>query len=120
MLLDSNIIIYAASDEKSPALRFIEEQEKIYVSFVSYLEVLGYHHLPKEEEQYLIQFFNSVTMIMLEREILYEAVKIRKLRSISLGDSLIAATALTRKLPLVTHNTKDFESIKNLNLINPL
>lgn len=36
---------------------------------------------------------------------------IRKNRSISVPDALIAATALAYGLPLVTHNRKDFEEI---------
>jgi len=34
-------------------------------------------------------------------------------------DSLIAATALTHNLKLVTRNTKDFVEIKDLELVNP-
>ena len=38
----------------------------------------------------------------------------------SLGDALIAGTALNVKLKLATHNTKDFEWIEELELIDPL
>ena len=34
-------------------------------------------------------------------------------------DSLIGATALVHNLILVTNNTKDFEGIDNLRIINP-
>jgi predicted nucleic acid-binding protein len=37
----------------------------------------------------------------------------------SLGDSLIAATALVHNLILVTRNTDDFNWIANLSLLNP-
>jgi toxin FitB len=38
----------------------------------------------------------------------------------SLGDALIAATALAHQLTLVTHNTKDFEWVTGLALLDPL
>jgi toxin FitB len=40
-------------------------------------------------------------------------------RPISTEDAQIAAIALARGLPLVTRNTKDFEGIDQLTLINP-
>lgn len=39
-------------------------------------------------------------------------------RHISQGDAWIAATALEFRLPLVTHNRKDFDFIPNLDLIS--
>jgi predicted nucleic acid-binding protein len=40
-------------------------------------------------------------------------------RTLSILDSLIAATALAHKLTVLTRNTRDFEGIKGLSLINP-
>lgn len=40
-------------------------------------------------------------------------------RSLSAIDALIASTALTHNLRLVTRNIKDFSDIKDLELINP-
>lgn len=40
-------------------------------------------------------------------------------QSLSAVDALIAATALTHNLKLVTRNTKDFLQIQDLELINP-
>jgi predicted nucleic acid-binding protein len=36
----------------------------------------------------------------------------------SLGDSVIAATALNHKLELCTNNDKDFKSMENLRIID--
>jgi toxin FitB len=38
----------------------------------------------------------------------------------SLGDSLVAATALVHARTLVTHNVDDFKWIAGLQLLNPL
>jgi predicted nucleic acid-binding protein len=42
----------------------------------------------------------------------------RRNRPISVPDALIAATALSYKLPLVTHNKKDFYGITDLVIIS--
>ena len=48
MLIDSNIIIYAAKPEHDALRRFIAEHTPA-VSAVSYVEVLGYHRLTEQE-----------------------------------------------------------------------
>jgi len=56
MLLDSNIIIYAAQAENEFLREFIAENSP-FVSALSYLEVLGYHQLNNEDKAYFEEFF---------------------------------------------------------------
>jgi hypothetical protein len=49
-----------------------------------------------------------------------EAIRLRQSRSIKLGDSIIAATALCHGLTLATRNTADFDWIDGLKLLNPV
>lgn len=55
MLLDSNVIIYAAKPEHEVLRRLIEEHAPA-VSAVSYVEVLGYHQLTGQERCYFEAF----------------------------------------------------------------
>jgi hypothetical protein len=48
------------------------------------------------------------------------AITLRQQRAMSLGDALIAATALNLYLPLATHNTDDFTWIKSLTVVDPM
>lgn len=48
------------------------------------------------------------------------ATTLRQRRKMSLGDAIIAATAIEKNLALVTHNVKDFRWIAGLHLIDPL
>lgn len=118
MLLDSNIVIYSAKPEHSFLRQFIIESEPS-VSAISYVEALGFHKLSADEKVNLEGFFASASMIPIAQAILDHAVKLRQARKMSLGDSLVAGTALTYDLTLVTRNTEDFKWIPNLKLLNP-
>ncbi|MDF5713996.1 MAG: type II toxin-antitoxin system VapC family toxin [Rhizonema sp. NSF051] len=118
MLLDSNIIIYAAQPGNGGLRKFIAEHEPA-VSALSYVETLGYHRLTEIEKQFLEEFFSISLLIPISQPVLDKAVTLRQIRRISLGDAIIAATALTYNLKLVTRNIKDFQWIEGLQLLNP-
>jgi predicted nucleic acid-binding protein len=119
MLIDSNIIIYASLPEYAGLREFIAAQAPA-VSAVSYVEVLGYHDLTATEESLFRDFFAVSTVLPIDQAVLDRAVTLRQQRRMSLGDALVAATALVHYLPLVTHNVADFGWIEGLTLIDPL
>ena len=119
MIIDSNIIIYAALPEHED-LRELIATHTPFVSAISYVEVLGYHGLTEEERQHFTAFFKVATILAVTGPILEQAVKLRQLKKMTLGDSLIAATALVHMLTLLTHNKSDFEWIPNLTVKDPL
>ena len=51
MLLDSNIVIYAAQAEYADLRKFISEHETVAVSIVSLIEIFGYPNLDKEDNR---------------------------------------------------------------------
>src|SRR5439155_7350722 len=108
MLLDSNIIIYAAKPEHADLRRLIAEHAPA-LSAVSVVEVLGYHRLTPQERQHFEAFFAAATVLPISREVVERAVGLRQTKKMTLGDSLVAATALVYRRTLVTRNTKDFE-----------
>jgi len=119
MLLDSNIIIYAAQPEHAALRQFIETHAPA-VSVVSYIEVLGYHKLTEEDRQFLEQFFQTAERLPLSEAVVQWAVKLRQRRKVSLGDSIVAGTAIAHERTLVTRNTDDFRWIEEIKLLNPL
>ena len=58
-------------------------------------------------------------VLPIDDRVIRQAIALRQTRKMSLGDALIAATALVHKLPLVTRNTRDFSWIVGLTLIDP-
>jgi predicted nucleic acid-binding protein len=119
MLLDSNIIIYASQPQYDD-LRLLIRAHSPLVSVISKIEVLGYHLLTPQERQGLERFFAASALLPLTEEIVRHTVHLRQQRRISLGDSIIAATALVHGLTLLTHNADDFSGIPALNVVDPL
>ena len=118
-LLDSNIIIYLGTDKAAQIENILVDKE-LNVSVITKVETLGYHKLSDKEKKFLNLLFDRINVISIDEDIINEAIHLRQRRNISLGDALIAATALTKKLTLVTNNTDDFENIRGLKLIDPL
>ena len=118
MLVDSNILIYAAQPAYAHLRQFMATHAPA-VSAVSYVEVLGYHQLDDEERQYLEAFFRLARVLPLAQAVLDQAVALRQQRKMSLGDALVAGTALAHGLTLVTRNVEDFHWIQGLSLLNP-
>ena len=119
MLIDTNIIIYAAQPQYL-ALRLFLDSIRRWVSVVSYIEALGYHGITADAERHLSEFFRGSQILPLTDEIAQRAIGIRRRRRTGLGDAIIAATAMAHNLTLVTHNVQDFRRVAGLELLDPL
>jgi predicted nucleic acid-binding protein len=119
MLLDSNIIIYAAQPLHAALRQFIADHSPA-VSVISYIEVLGYHRLSEEERRLLESFFQAAQILPLSNAVVQWAIRLRQRRRIGVADAIVAGTALAYGRTLVTHNTEDFRWISELKLLDPL
>ena len=119
MILDSNLIIYSARAEY-PGLRRLIHGDGFAVSSISIVEVLGYHKLDQHTRDEFEKFFAAADVLPITDAIIAVAVKVRQARKMSLGDALIAATALASDGKLLTHNVKDFAWIPGLTVVDPL
>ena len=119
MLLDSNIIIYAAQAEHAKLRQFIADHTPA-VSVISYIETLGYHHLSEEEQRFLERFFQATEVLPVSDTVVQWAIRLRQRRRMTLGDAIVAGTAVEHGRILVTHNTDDFRWISEIKLLDPL
>lgn len=119
MLLDTNIIIYAANPRYSALRELLDEHEPV-VSVISYVEALGFAKIEAQEKADLEVFFQKWQLLRLTKPVMLEAVRLRQTRKMRLGDSIIAATALVHGQTLVTRNVADFRWISGLGLMNPV
>ena len=121
MVCDSNILIYAAEPGDTLCLPLVQRSDAL-ISSVTRVEVLGFPRfgiLPQERQISLEAIITSSVEVPLDNDIILRAISLRRLKKMSLGDSLIAATALEYDVPLVTRNDSDFKHITGLVLINP-
>lgn len=119
MILDSNIIIYSIKPEKTKLRDFLKaKKDTLAVSVISKLEVLGYHKITLEEKILFENFFQSIINFPINNLVLEKAIEIRQIKKISIGDSVIAATALLNNLELLTNNEDDFSNLSGLKIIS--
>lgn len=114
--IDSNILIYSAHPNKQWLRKWLSQQ-KLAVSSISKIEVLGYHKITAHEIRWTNHYFSICEILPLNNSVIESSIRLRQQKSMSLADAIIAATALTNSLPLLTGNTKDFKHIKSLDLI---
>ena len=119
MLLDSNIIIYSFQREFQYLQAFMKDNET-GCSVISRVETLGYPYLSTDEKSYLERCFGTVTIFPVTHAVIDTAVTLRQQKKMSLGDAIIAATALEYQQTLVTRNVKDFDWVEGLKVVNPI
>lgn len=117
VIFDSNVFIYASNG--TIKLSKFEGIEVCYAS-ISAIETLGFHEITAAEQRALQNIFNVYQSIELTPSIIERAIALRQNKKMSLGDAIVAATALDNGLELWTANTDDFKHIAGLKLLNPL
>lgn len=117
VVFDSNIFIYAGNGTID--LSSLQGIEVCYAS-ISVIEALGYQDITAAEQRALQRIFNAYQSMELSPSIIERAVALRQSKKMSLGDAIVAATALDYDLDLWTANTDDFKHIEGLKLVNPL
>ena len=121
MLIDSNILIYAAEPEGVFLSRWVEDAAAC-LDTVSRIELLGFsrwHPLDEVRCARVELLVAAMVELPLDDRIATRAIELRRLRKMSLADSIIAATALVHHLPLVTRNDPDFAHVDGLKIIKP-
>jgi len=117
-LIDTNVLIDAQMGRLSEnGLKFLLQtiNENFIISFITLIEFLGYKDVANSSKE----FISMADVLGIDNAIIQTCIDLRKNYTIKLPDAIIAATALTNNLTLITNNDKDFDKIQNLNIINP-
>lgn len=118
IILDSNIVIYSVKPEYEHIRKTLIDFDCI-ISKISIVEVLGYHLLTEQEKLKFETLINLFEHYDIDDKIIQKSTELRQAKKMSLGDAIILATAIIYNLPLMTRNSKDFEWIDDLTIINP-
>ena len=125
VVLDTNIIIdhtRQTGQQDTVLMKIAQEvaRENLAISVVSIQELYaGKSTLDRESQAYLVAIIAPLRVLAYTYEIAQYAGEIMRdlPRPIVFADAAIAATALVNEASLLTLNRKDFEGIKNLDLI---
>ncbi|MBN1768193.1 MAG: type II toxin-antitoxin system VapC family toxin [Prolixibacteraceae bacterium] len=121
-LIDTNAAIdYIGEILPDKALNELDSifDGKFYFSIINKIELLGFKNISADEEQNFYKLINASTIFNLTDDIVTKTIEVRKQHKIKLPDAIIAATALTNNLIIITRNTKDIEKIKGIKILNP-
>ncbi|CAN5430122.1 hypothetical protein BH10PAT3_BH10PAT3_0540 [soil metagenome] len=117
IILDTNIFIYLSNGALKSTVILDED---ISHSSVTKIEALGFSIIPADELLLLNELFSLPYGLDLTDNVIDCAIKLRQGKRMTLGDAIIAATALENDLTLWTVNTKDFSHIDSIKMCNPL
>jgi len=130
-LFDTNVISELARQRPDArVVAFVEATPRVLVSVILFHELsYGFESANREQKLRLAAFLAAMRdrfgprAIPVDVGIAETAGRLRALskgqgRVLTVSDSLVAATALAKAVPLATRNVKDFQGI-NVPLINP-
>jgi predicted nucleic acid-binding protein len=117
-LIDTNVLIDAQMKNlPEKGIQFLAEviNKDFIVSFITFIEFLGYKEATKATED----FIALAEVIEINKVIIQTCINLRKTKIIKLPDAIIAATAMAHNFTLVTRDANDFKNISGIKLINP-
>ena len=106
LLLDSNIIVHVLQGNRALAEQL--EGRKLYVSVASRIELYSWPGPDAGRTAWLDAFLGECELVELDRSIQDATIVLKKKYKLPLADSIIAATAQYKDVPLLTAD-KDFK-----------
>ncbi len=120
-LIDTNVISdYFSASLPEAGLKFMDSVIDAIpkLSIISQIELLCWK-TDAGKEQLVKEFIADSSIFNINSEVISNCVNIRRHRKIKTPDAVIAATALTHEMTLITNNEKDFKNIEGLKILNP-
>ncbi len=118
-LIDTNAVIDYLDNKLPDKAGELMDGIDSRISVITRMELLSWPGASQEQTLILNEFINASEVFALEEPVIVKAVDIRKTFKTKLPDAIIAATAIVNNLSLITRNTKDFEQIQELEVIDP-
>lgn len=116
VLVDTDIFIDYFNTSRFHAL-FDSARFTVYYSIITKKELLGKLGLRDSERESILVELTRCRLIPLSAPIAVRYSDLRRRHpSLDKGDALIAATALVKRLPLMTRNKRHFQMVSGLTL----
>jgi predicted nucleic acid-binding protein len=116
-LIDTNAVIEFLGGtlpaSGSSSLENIIDLNIHHLSIINQIELLGFNGSPTEMKT-LEEFIDVTSVLPLTDNVVQKTIQLRKVHKINLPDAIIAATALSYDLTLITRNIKDLQNVAGL------
>jgi predicted nucleic acid-binding protein len=124
-LLDSNIIIDFLNGDKKVGEWMNQKNSNtdslaLSISVIGKIEVLSGKNITEAQVMELEKFLDTFYNIPLDEEVVRLAAMLRREKVLTLGDAIVAATAITRKRTLVTRDKSLSNKVKSLVEVIPI
>lgn len=114
LLLDTNIILYYLDGDDT--LEPLLVDNKLYVSVISEMELLGYPSFDKQELSAVQNFLAFCIVEGISDKIKKQAIYLRREIRLKLPDAIIMATSLAMDIPIISADN-DFKKVDTGHLI---
>ena len=116
-LVDTDVLI-AYLNRRAYRIYLEASKNKIYYSAITKKELLCKRGLRTSERNAILALLRRFRLLRIDQRIAKEYARVRSAHpSLERGDALIAATALAKKLPLLTQNLRHFRVVAELVLL---
>lgn len=124
ILLDTSVLVdflRRKDKEESVLVKILRSGDILVISLVTHTELYAGKSVwqKKEAKRELEKLLSGLEIIIPNLSVSKLAGKIRARYQVNLLDALIAAEAITSRLPLATLNLKDFKKIKGVKIFHP-
>ena len=114
LLLDTNVILYFLKGDRT--LLTIFEENNLFVSVITEIELLSYSELTKNELVEIKLFLEQCSSINLSDSIKLKAIEVRKEFGFKIPDAIILASSMIMNSPLLTAD-RDFKAVESADVI---
>ncbi|MBR4475009.1 MAG: type II toxin-antitoxin system VapC family toxin [Oscillospiraceae bacterium] len=112
-LADTNAVLYLLSGNSCMAPYL---GERLAVSVISVMELLSFPSITTDEERIIREFLDECEVFQISDFVKEQTIRIRRQYNVKLPDAIIAATAISSNLTLLTADTGIFK-IQELNAV---
>lgn len=120
LLLDTNVLIYhlnmALMPQVTQQLADAIKIQQAFISVITRIEMLAWKGHTEESLSRTTDLIDLLPELILSEPVIATAIRVRKAHALKLPDAVIAATAMTHSLQLVTANEADFKRVNGLSL----
>lgn len=118
-LIDTNAAVDYLDNKLPPEANTLIDKIESRISIITRIELLSWPNATEQQTSVLEEFIHNSHVYNFQEQMVQYTIGLRKKYRIKLPDAIIAATAIVNDQTLITRDTKDFNKIEELQIINP-